>query len=231
MIVAVDGPLASGKGTIAKALAQRFGFHYLDTGMLYRAVGLGVLAAGDDPADPRHALAAARQLDPDHIDPIAARTLAAGAAASRVATIPEVREHLLEFQREFARRCPGAVLDGRDIGTVVCPEANLKLFVTASETARARRRLQELRELGEVADFESVLSALRERDARDTTRLVAPLRAAPDAHLLDTTDFTIDEAIEAACRLVDNTRQTLGAAAQCPECEGPPDARGNIFAE
>ncbi len=223
MIIAVDGPLASGKGTIARALAQNFGFHYLDTGLLYRAVGLSVVAAGHDPANPAQALAAAQRLDPDQIDMVAARTLAAGAAASQVAAIPTVRAQLLEFQRDFARRLPGAVLDGRDIGTVVCPEAGLKLFVTASETSRARRRLQELRELGEATDFATVLSALRERDARDCARSVAPLRVAPDAHLLDTTDFTIDEAIKAACRLVDSARHNMVVAGGRPERESPPE--------
>lgn len=231
MIIAVDGPLASGKGTIARALAQRFSFHYLDTGLLYRAVGLRVLAAGADPADPAEALAAAQSLDPDRIDTIATRTLAAGAAASKVAALPAVRDQLLEFQREFARRFPGAVLDGRDIGTVVCPHADVKLFVTASETTRARRRLQELQELGEVTDFASVLAALRERDARDRARPVAPLRAAPDAHLLDTTDFTIDQAIEAGSRLVETARRALVIAAGQSAREALPEAAGDVSPE
>ena len=181
--IAIDGPAASGKGTIARALARHFGFAHLDTGLLYRAVG----AKGGDP------IAAARGLAPEDLARPDLRSAEAGQAASRVAAIPEVRAALVEFQRRFARSQPGAVLDGRDIGTVICPEAELKLYVTASDEIRARRRA---RELG--ADEARILAELRERDARDAARAVAPMRPADDALLLDTSEMTIDEAVARA---------------------------------
>lgn len=181
--IAIDGPAAAGKGTIARALAQRFGLAHLDTGLLYRAVGTA-------PGDP---VAAARALSPADLAREGLRSAEAGQAASRVAAIPEVRAALVDFQRRFARSEPGAVLDGRDIGTVICPEAEVKLYVTASDEIRARRRA---RELG--ADEARVLAELRERDARDAARDVAPMRPAPDALLLDTSALTIEEAIERA---------------------------------
>ena len=181
--IAIDGPAASGKGTIARALARHFGFSHLDTGLLYRAVG----ALGGDP------VAAAQALVPRDLARDDLRTAAAGQAASRVAAIPEVRAALVDFQRRFALTEPGAVLDGRDIGTVICPAANLKLYVTASDEVRARRRALEL-----GADATATLSELRERDARDAARDVAPMRPADDALLLDTSDMTIDDAVARA---------------------------------
>ncbi|KGJ09947.1 (d)CMP kinase (plasmid) [Paracoccus versutus] len=181
--IAIDGPAASGKGTIARALARHFGFAHLDTGLLYRAVG----AKGGDP------IAAARALAPEDLARPDLRSAEAGQAASRVAAIPEVRAALVEFQRRFARSQPGAVLDGRDIGTVICPEAELKLYVTASDEIRARRRALEL-----GADEARILAELRERDARDAARAVAPMRPADDALLLDTSEMTIDEAVARA---------------------------------
>ncbi|WGR63607.1 (d)CMP kinase (plasmid) [Paracoccus ferrooxidans] len=181
--IAIDGPAASGKGTIARALARHFGFAHLDTGLLYRAVG----AKGGDP------IAAARGLAPEDLARPDLRSAEAGQAASRVAAIPEVRAALVEFQRRFARSQPGAVLDGRDIGTVICPEAELKLYITASDEIRARRRALEL-----GADEARILAELRERDARDAARAVAPMRPADDALLLDTSEMTIDEAVARA---------------------------------
>lgn len=186
--VAIDGPAAAGKGTISRAVAQRFGFAHLDTGLLYRAVGV---QAGD-------AVAVARALTLADLMRDDLRSLDAGEAASRVATIPDVRAALLDFQRAFARRDGGAVLDGRDIGTVICPLADVKLFVTASDISRATRRHAEL---GAV-DLAEVLAQVRTRDARDMGRAVAPLRPADDAVLLDTTNLTIDQAVDAACAII-----------------------------
>lgn len=186
--VAIDGPAAAGKGTIGRAVAERFGLAHLDTGLLYRAVG----ARGGDPVAAAHALGEADLARPG------LRTLEAGQAASRVAAIPEVRAALVEFQRRFARREGGAVLDGRDIGTVICPGAEVKLFVTASPEVRAHRRWLEL-----GGDEAQVLAEVRERDARDMGRADAPLRAAADALVIDTSELGIDEAValaEAAVR-------------------------------
>lgn len=181
--IAIDGPAAAGKGTIARALAAEFGFAHLDTGLLYRAVG----ALGGDP------IAAARGLQPQDLQRSDLRSAEAGQAASRVAVIPEVRAALVDFQRRFARTEPGAVLDGRDIGTVICPEAPLKLYVTASDEVRAQRRALEL-----GADAGQMLAELRERDARDAARNVAPMRPAEDAMMLDTSQMSIDEAVARA---------------------------------
>lgn len=206
MIIAVDGPTASGKGTVAKHLAARYGLKLLDTGTLYRAVGLAVLDAGGDPADEAAALAAAQALDLATIDQDRIRSSAAGAAASKVAAQPAVRAALLKAQRDFAADPAGAVLDGRDIGTIICPDADVKLFVTASLEARTERRLRELQARGETLDFETLKAQIQERDARDMGRTDAPLRQAPDAHLLDTTELNVEEAAAAAFRIVDAAR-------------------------
>ena len=189
LTVAIDGPAAAGKGTIGRAVAAAFGFVHLDTGLLYRAVG----AMGGDP------IAAARALTPDDLTRPGLRSLEAGQAASRVAAIPEVRAALVDFQRRIARAPGGAVLDGRDIGTVICPEAEVKLFVTASPEIRARRRWAEL---GAEADYDRVLAEVRERDARDTDRADAPLRPAEDAVILDTSDLPAEAAVARAMALV-----------------------------
>lgn len=185
--VAIDGPAAAGKGTISRAVAARFGLAHLDTGLLYRAVG----AKGGDP------VATARGLSPQDLARDDLRTLAAGQAASRVAAIPEVRAALVAFQRRFARAEGGAVLDGRDIGTVICPEAEVKLYVTASPEVRAHRRWLEV-----GGDEAQVLAEVRERDARDMGRADAPLKAAGDAVVIDTSSLGIDEAVAAACAVV-----------------------------
>ena len=190
-IIAIDGPAASGKGTIARALASHFGFHHLDTGLLYRATG----AKGGDP------VAAARSLQASDLDRPDLRSAEAGQAASRIAAIPEVREALVAFQHRFAAQEPGAVLDGRDIGTVICPDAAVKLYVTASDKVRALRRAAEL-----GADADEMLAQLQERDRRDSERATAPLRPAPDAVLLDTSHLTIPEAIALAVTQVDRMR-------------------------
>ncbi len=186
--VAIDGPAAAGKGTISRAVAARFGFAHLDTGALYRAVGV----KGGDP------ITAAQSLTPDDLARDDLRTLAAGQAASRVAVIPEVRAALLEFQRRFARRSGGAVLDGRDIGTVICPEAEVKLYITASPQVRAHRRWLEV-----GGDEAEVLAQVKERDARDMGRADAPLRPATDAEQIDTSALSIDAAVARAVALVE----------------------------
>lgn len=199
MIIAVDGPAAAGKGTIARALATHYGYHFLDTGSLYRMVGLAALRAGGEPITPEAAMTAARSLDPQSFSDGELRNERVGAAASIVAVIPEVRAALLELQRAFARKAPGAVLDGRDIGTVVCPDAPVKLYVTASPEVRAKRRQQELG----AQDYDAVLAEIRARDARDLQRATAPLVAAKDAVILDTTAMDIAAAVAAAIRVVD----------------------------
>jgi len=205
-VVAIDGPAASGKGTLARRLAERFGFAYLDTGALYRATALAVIDAAGDPADPAAAEAAARRIDPWLLPGPRQRGEAVASAASVVAAIPEVRRALLGAQRNFAAHPPvparGAVLDGRDIGTVVCPQADVKLFITASTEARAARRVKELREQGAPAIYENVLQDLNERDARDSGRRAAPLMAAHDAHVIDTTTLDADVVFERVCALV-----------------------------
>ena len=202
--IAIDGPAASGKGTLARRLADHYGLAYLDTGSLYRAVGMAVLAGGGDPADPLAAEQAARSLDPASLDSPLLRSAAAGEAASKVAVHPGVRAALLDFQRRVAASPQGAVLDGRDIGTVVLPEADAKLFVTASLEARVGRRVAELRARGEAADAEAMTRALAERDARDAGRDAAPMAPAPDAALLDTSNLSIDEAFAAAKTLIES---------------------------
>lgn len=198
-IVAIDGPAAAGKGTISKAVAAHFGFAHLDTGLLYRAVGAKVLSG----ADP---IAAARALDPVDLEDDSLRTPQVAQAASEVAVIVQVREALVAFQRSFARRDGGAVLDGRDIGTVICPDADVKLFVTASADCRAERRFQELSAKGMDITLETVLTDVKERDARDRNRATAPLVPAQDAVLIDTSDLSVDEAIAQAVAVVNGVR-------------------------
>ncbi len=206
MIIAVDGPAASGKGTLAKRLAAHLGFAQLDSGLLYRAVAMAVLNAGGDPDDDAAALAAARALEPRDLDDPGLRGDKAARAASRVAVKPAVRAALLAFQRGFAatppEAAPGAVIDGRDIGTVVCPEASVKIFVTASPEVRAERRHKELLQQGAKSIYAQVLRDLRERDARDSRRNAAPMIAARDAFLLDTTNLDADAAFAAALGFV-----------------------------
>ncbi len=193
--IAIDGPAAAGKGTIGRALAAHFGFGHLDTGLLYRATGRRMLT-GLDPVE------AAHSLRPEDLDADDLRTPDVSQAASRVAAIPEVRQALLDFQRAFARRAGGAVLDGRDIGTVICPEAEVKLYVTASDAERARRRHLELTGKGHEVTLDEVAQDLRDRDARDSARATAPLKPAEDAVLLDTSEMTIEEATAKAIAIV-----------------------------
>ena len=208
MIIAVDGPTASGKGTIAKALAAHFGLPHLDTGLLYRAVGRQVALAGGDPNDPAAALAACDFPEGLLADP-ELRSEEGGGLASRVSVHPEVRKALFERQRAFATQPGGAVLDGRDIGTVIAPEAGAKLFVTASVEARAQRRWKEMQQRGERHTLAEIESDLRRRDERDRSRSTAPLRAAADAIRLDTSDFAPERAIAEAIRIVNElTGQT-----------------------
>jgi cytidylate kinase len=202
MIIAVDGPAASGKGTIAKALARHYGLPHLDTGLLYRAVGIEVLRAGGDPDDAADALHACHFADSLLADP-ALKTEAAGTAASHVSVHPQVRDALLERQRAFAAQPGGAVLDGRDIGTVIAPHSNAKLFVTASPQVRAERRFREMNSMGATVTFEDVLADVVARDERDMARSAAPLRQADDADLLDTSDLSIDAAVQRAIALVE----------------------------
>lgn len=189
--VAIDGPAAAGKGTISKAVAAHFGFAHLDTGLLYRAVGAKVLAG----ADP---VVAAKALDPVDLEDDSLRAPEVAQAASEVAVKPEVRAALVAFQKDFARREGGAVLDGRDIGTVICPDAEVKLFVTASAECRAERRWLELRDKGMDVSLETVLADVRARDERDSSRATAPLVAAADAKVIDTSDMSIEEAVSEA---------------------------------
>ena len=193
MIIAIDGPAASGKGTIAKQVAAIYGLPHLDTGLIYRAVAKAVLDA-------------AIALDPTQFDESALKAPAITEAASVVAAIPEVRQALMSYQRSFATQRPGAVLDGRDIGTVIAPGADVKIFVVASPEVRAARRTAEMRARGEPADEKEVLADLLRRDERDSRRTAAPLKAAPDAHLLDTTHLGIDAAFRAAVDIIEAVR-------------------------
>jgi cytidylate kinase len=206
MIIAIDGPAAAGKGTLARRLAAHLDFAFLDTGLIYRATGMKVVRDGGDPADAAAAEAAARSLTPDDMAAPGLRDDAAAQAASKVAAIPGVRAALLDFQRGFARNPPdggkGAVLDGRDIGTVVCPDAPAKLFVTARTEIRAERRLKELQERGLPAIYAAVLRDMKERDARDSNRGVAPLEPAKDAFLLDTSDLDAEAVFAKALSFV-----------------------------
>ena len=206
MIIAIDGPAASGKGTIARQIASVYGLHHLDTGLLYRAVAKAMLDAGYPPDDAKHAIEIASRLDPKKYEENTLKLQPITEAASVVAAIPQVRQALMNYQREFATRPPGAVLDGRDIGTVIAPDADVKLFVVASPEVRAARRLIELRARGETADEREVLADLLRRDERDSRRTTAPLKAAPDAHLLDTTHLGIDAAFRAAVAIIEAAR-------------------------
>lgn len=203
MIIAVDGPAASGKGTLARRLAAHYGFRYLDTGSLYRAVARDVLASGGSLDEPETAAAAAGRIDADTLDDPGLRSRGAGEAASVVAQHAAVREALLAFQRNFASRAPGAVLDGRDIGTVVCPDADAKIYVVAAVEERARRRWRELTAAGTECTYDAILAELVKRDARDRQRDSAPLKPAENAHLLDTTNLDIEAAFKAAVELID----------------------------
>tara|TARA_R110000772_G_scaffold215694_2_gene326306 strand:- start:152729 stop:153355 length:627 start_codon:yes stop_codon:yes gene_type:complete len=206
MIIAIDGPAAAGKGTLARRIARDLGFAYLDTGLLYRATGKRVLEAGADPEDAPAAEAEARALTPRDLERPDLRTDAVAQAASKVSAVPGVRAALLDFQRTFAAHPPegfkGAVLDGRDIGTVVCPDADVKLFVTASDEVRARRRFKELQESDPDVIYARVLEEMRERDARDRSRAVAPLEPAEDAILLDTSALNADEVFAKALDII-----------------------------
>jgi CMP/dCMP kinase len=206
MIIAIDGPAASGKGTIARQIAAVYGLHHLDTGLLYRAVAKAMLDAGYPPDDAARATEAATALDPTKFEDYALKLAPITEAASVVAAIPQVRQALMNYQRGFATKPPGAVLDGRDIGTVIAPGADVKLFVVASPEVRAKRRALELRARGETADEEEVLADLLRRDERDSRRTAAPLMQAPDAHLLDTTHLGIDAAFRAAVDIIEAVR-------------------------
>jgi CMP/dCMP kinase len=206
MIIAIDGPAASGKGTLGKLLAGHYRLRHLDTGLLYRAVAKALLDARQPLDDSRRAAAAARSLDPATFDEAALKQYAISEAASVISAFPEVRSALLDLQRDFGRAFPGAVLDGRDIGTVIFPDAEVKIFVTASAEVRARRRAIELAAAASKVTEAEVLADIRRRDERDTARAVAPLKPAPDAHLLDTTHLDIDGAFRAAIDIVDAVR-------------------------
>jgi len=210
MIIAIDGPAASGKGTLGKKLAAHYGLRHLDTGLIYRAVAKTLVDAGERPEDAAAAVAAAKELDLANFDEATLKTYAVGEAASIVSAIPGVRAALLDFQREFAAQPPGAVLDGRDIGTVVCPGADVKIYVTATPEVRAKRRAAEYRVAGRGIDEASVLADILRRDQRDSNRTTAPLQQAPDAYLLDTTHLAIDAAIRAAIDIVEATRAGRG---------------------
>jgi len=213
IIIAIDGPSASGKGTIARRLAAHLGFAHLDTGLLYRAVGLAVVRAGGDLSDPVLAEKAALALDVSQLNDPALREDEAAVAASKVAAMPTVRAALLRFQKDFCATPPdgkaGAVLDGRDIGTVIAPEAVVKIYVTASAETRAERRFKELQGRGENVSYDDVLKDMQERDARDAARTTAPLKPAPDAIMLDTTCMSAEEAFECSLNIVKMTVTTL----------------------
>lgn len=210
VIIAIDGPAASGKGTIGKHLAAHYGLRHLDTGLIYRAVAKAVLDAGHDPNDRACAIAAAKSLDLARFDEATLKRIGIAGPASIVSAIPEVRAALFEFQRAFAATPPGAVLDGRDIGTVIAPHADVKIFVTASPEVRARRRFLEFKQRGESVNEEEILADILRRDERDSARAAAPLVRAPDAHLLDTTHLDIDAAIRAAIAIVEAARAGRG---------------------
>jgi CMP/dCMP kinase len=212
MLIAIDGPAASGKGTLGRLIAVHYGLPHLDTGKLYRAVARDTLAAGQVPSDAGAALAAAKALDPATLDDPKLMEGRLGEAASIVASHPGVREALRAYQRAFAGQASGAVIDGRDIGTVICPDADVKLFVTASAETRALRRHRELREAGHNVTEAEVLADIERRDERDKTRAISPLRKARDAYLLDTTNLDIDAAFKAAIALIDAAMGRAGRA-------------------
>ena len=212
MIIAIDGPAASGKGTLAKRIAVHYGLRHLDTGALYRAVARDTLAHGGDLTDASAAATAASRLDVTTLGDPALRSPGLGEAASIVARHADVRAVLLRYQRDFARGEPGAVIDGRDIGTVICPDADVKLFVTATPEERARRRFLELAQNGTKIEESAVLADIKARDERDRTRGASPLRQAEDAVLLDTTNLAIDAAFRAAIDLIEAAMGQAGRA-------------------
>ena len=207
MIIAIDGPAASGKGTLGKRLAAHYGLRHLDTGLIYRAVALAMLEGGHTLTDVAKAEVAAATLDIGRFGDPELKSARVGEAASIVSAIPEVRAALLAFQQDFAAHPPGAVLDGRDIGTVICPDADVKIFVVAAPEVRARRRYLEFKAAGHPVTEADILSDIRKRDERDTSRAAAPLKAAPDAHVLDTTNLDIDRAFAAAADIVELVRK------------------------
>jgi cytidylate kinase len=207
LIIAIDGPAASGKGTLGKRLAAHYGLRHLDTGLIYRAVAKAMLDAGHSLDDRARAVAAAQALDPARFDEQTLKGHAVGEAASRVSAIPEVRAALLAFQCDFAATPPGAVLDGRDIGTVIAPDADVKIFVIAAPEVRARRRALELRAAGQRVDEAAILADILKRDERDRNRAAAPLVKASDAHELDTTYLNVEQAVAAAIALVERNKR------------------------
>ena len=206
MIIAIDGPAASGKGTLGKRLAHHYGYRHLDTGVIYRAVAKALLDARADLSDEALAIAAALELDPEKFGDPVLKTQKVGDAASVVSAIPGVRRALVNFQRQFAADPPGAVLDGRDIGTVICPDADVKIFVMADPKVRARRRTLEARARGEDANETEVLADILKRDERDRNRAIAPLKAAADAYLLDNSQLDIEGGVRAAIEIVEAVR-------------------------
>ncbi len=206
MIIAIDGPAASGKGTMAKRLAAHYGYRHLDTGVIYRAVAHALLTAGIDLKDEARAAEVARTLDVATFDNPALKSQAVGSAASVVSALPRVREALVEFQRQFASQPPGAVLDGRDIGTVICPDAEVKIYVVADPRIRAHRRTLEAQARGEPADEAAILADILARDERDQNRPIAPLKQARDAYLLDNSHLDIESGVRAAIDIVEAVR-------------------------
>jgi cytidylate kinase len=206
LIIAIDGPAASGKGTLAKRLAGHYGFGHLDTGAIYRAVAYALVSQGSDLRDEAAAVHAARSLDVDTFDNPALKSHEVGTAASVVSAIPAVRAALVEFQRQFAAKPPGAVLDGRDIGTVICPNADVKIFVVADAKVRAQRRAREAQGRGEMADEAIILADILARDERDQNRTVAPLKPASDAYLLDNSHLDIEGGVRAAIDIIEAVR-------------------------
>jgi len=206
VIIAIDGPAASGKGTIGKRLATHYGYRHLDTGLIYRAVAKSLMDAGQPLTDEARATAAAVALDAGQLGDPALKTDVVGQAASAISIFPGVRAALLDFQRDFASHPPGAVLDGRDIGTVICPNADVKIFVVASPEVRAQRRAQEFRARGLPVDEAAVLADIKNRDERDSNRAAAPLKAASDARLLDTSRLDIEGAVRAAIDIIEAVR-------------------------
>ena len=207
MIIAIDGPAASGKGTLGKRLAAHYALRHLDTGLLYRAVAKALLDAGHSPGNHARAVAAADAIDPAAFDETALKAHAVGEAAARTSGMADTSAALLAFQRNFAIKPPGAVLDGRDIGTVICPHADVKLFVTATSQVRAQRRVLEIQGRGEKADEAEILADILRRDERDTSRATAPLKQAVDAHVLDTTALDANAAFQAAVEVVERLRR------------------------
>ena len=209
MIIAIDGPAASGKGTLGKRLAHHYGYRHLDTGVIYRAVAKALLDQGFELTDEARAVAAAMALDPEKFGDPALKSHQIGEAASVISVLPKVREALVSFQRQFAAEPPGAVLDGRDIGTVICPNAEVKIFVVADPAVRARRRTLEARSRGEAADEAMILADILKRDERDKNRAAAPLKAAADAHILDNSNLDIEGGVRAAIAIVEAVRARI----------------------